>query len=448
VEPWQDPNGGHSQADVLRAAAHSPSMVVRSGHKVGKSMSAAVLALWAFVCFPGARVVLTAPTGRQISEVLWREVTRLYRGARIPIGGQIFKTYAKGLRGPGGKQIIGIAATNNEAFSGVSGAHVFYIVDEASGLREEIFEAIEGNRAAGAWLWMFGNPTRTAGTFFDAFHRNAASYTRFHISSRNTPNARAGRRVVPGLATLEWADERKRVWPLAVYQIRVLGDFPGQGPKAITALSAVEQSNAAWSRALLSDYMNQPLTCGLDVARYGDDLSALAMRRGRFVYPVITCGGRSTVEVAGWAAQHIRAALRPGETRIPGTVKPRVNVDAIGLGAGVADLLDSQHSWMDVRDVNVAVNADDALMFSNLRTQLLFGVNEFLNDGGLLPEDVDLQSEILASEYTFDAQGRIKAEPKEHVKQRTGKSPDRADALALACYEGGGVAVVATRANL
>jgi len=34
--------------------------------------------------------------------------------------------------------------------------------------------------------------------------------------------------------------------------------------------------------------------------------------------------------------------------------------------------------------------------------------------------------------YAFDLRGRIKVEPKEKIKERLRRSPDRADALALA----------------
>ena len=72
--------------------------------------------------------------------------------------------------------------------AGISGPDILFIIDEASGVPEDIFEAIEGNRAAGADVILCSNPTQTSGTFFDAFHSKRDLWHPLTISSEETPN--------------------------------------------------------------------------------------------------------------------------------------------------------------------------------------------------------------------------------------------------------------------
>ena len=438
IEPWDHPTED-SQLKVLRAAGNAKSLAVRSGHKVGKSTTAAILALWAFVCFPGARVILTAPVGRQISEVLWREVSRLYRNAKIPIGGRLYETYAKGLRGPRDAQIIGFSADNPEAFSGVSGRYVFYIVDEASGIDETIFEALEGNRAGGAWLWMFGNPTKTSGAFFDAFHRHRAEYKLFHISSENTPNVLLGYQAIQGMALREWVERRKRVWPANVYAVRVEGNFPDQASNAVIPLKSLTEAQKRWHTVGPVGEMTKPLVLGVDVARMGDDLFAIAPRRGKFMFPIVTTSNVDGPQGAGWVQATARPMLHLGEGIVPGTKKPRAHVDVIGVGTSVYDSLRAPavKEWLDTVPVNVAESSDDDTMYKNLRSQIWFAAREWIIDGGMLPPDEELASELLSATYKFDERGRIVVEPKDDQKDRVGHSPDRGDAVCLSVYEAG-----------
>ena len=69
-----------------------------------------------------------------------------------------------------------------------------------------------------------------------------------------------------------------------------------------------------------------------------------------------------------------------------------------------------------------------------MRTQLWFGINDWLKDGGVLPDDDKLIADVVSANYDFDARGRYRVEKKSEIKRRIGRSPDRADALALAIY--------------
>lgn len=463
VEPWDD-GSGESQADVLRACAAHKLVSTRSGHKVGKSATAAILSLWGYALFDDARVILTAPTYRQVREVLWRDIAKFYKRARVPLGGKISPdSPTTGLRHPAGNQVLGLSTDDPDRFSGISGANVFYIVDEASGVSEAIFDAIHGNRAGGASLWMFGNPTQLAGTFFESHHGNADIYRTFHLDServaRFNTNERGESRI-PGLAWFGWIDERKRAWrpheTHPMYAVRVRGDFPPIGLNTIISLLAWGSARKRWverfgdglaydegglkklHRELARKY---PLVIGFDVARFGDDACVLIARRGPVVFPAVSGSYMDSKEAAAWARHHIRSWMRPGEgTGVPGTHAPTVNVDSIGVGSGVFDEL-ARDRWLNAVSVQTSERADLDAEYHNLRAQLWFNTARWLKEEGCVPPDDELRVELLAPQYKFDESGRLKAEPKDEIKERLGRSPDRGDALVMAVYDGGASAL-------
>lgn len=409
------------QIEIVRAVPKHRRVAVRSGHKVGKSTSAVVIALW-FVClFPRARVVITSASGRQVRSVLWKELRRVYKNARIPIGGTLHLVPDAGLQFDDGREVVGFATDEPEKMAGTSSPNLLYLVDEASGVPEEIFEAIEGNRAGGARLVMFSNPTQTAGTFFEAFHIKSEFWHPIHISSEE---AAAVSPPIPGLATREWIDEKVREWgrESLLYRVRARGDFPLQGDNSVIALIDVEAAKERWDETKPDGVLH----IGVDVARFGDDESVIWPVRGFYAFEPIVAQGQDTVAIAGLVMQVARN-LRKGDE------KPVVKVDVIGVGAGVADQLRQFGSEIVLVEVNVA-SAATVKGYPLLRDQIWFGLGAWLHAGGAIPADSKLDGELLAPKYRFDLQGRQKVESKDEMKKRIRRSPDRADALGLGVF--------------
>lgn len=421
------------QEEILCAAYESPRVAVRSGHKIGKSTSAVALGLWFTsdpVARPGARVVMTSSSARQVRTILWRELRRLYRPVRERIGGELHKVPDAGLVWDDGREILGFSTDEPEKMAGVSGAHVLFIVDEASGVPEEIFEAIEGNRAGGARLVLFSNPTRTSGTFFDAFNSKRQFWRGLKVSSEE---AAAVTPPIPGLATRAWVQEKAEEWgrESPIFQVRCGGNFPEQGECAVIALAAVEAARERHD-ARETD-ANGTLDVGVDVARFGDDETVVALRRGAHAFPLRTIVNGDGPDTAGRVLEAVAKARRGDEP-------VRINVDVIGVGASVFDALwRTAPKGIEVVAVNVAENAtsrgpDGEEKYARLRDQLWFSLRDWLREGGELPDDGKLEAELLAPEYAFDSRGRYVVESKDETKKKLGRSPDRADALALAVY--------------
>jgi len=311
---------------------------------------------------------------------------------------------------------------------GISSPNLLVVVDEASGYDPAIWEPLVGNLAGGGKLVATSNPTEPSGPFFDAFTTKAEFWRRLTFRSDQTPNVLEGRRVIPGLAERDWVEQRKQEWgeQSAAYQVRVLGEFPTQGDNAVIPIGLV---NAAQKR-----YAETPadgrLHLGVDVARFGDDETVIRPRRGDKALEPRVIHGADNVDVAGAALELARALRRPphyGEPEIP-----VVKIDEIGNGSGVVDVL-SRSQEVETIGVNVAESATTEGMH-RLRDQLWFGLRDWLQTGAI-EDDPKLLSELVAPTYGFDVRGRAQVESKDEIKKRLGRSPDRADALALSVYE-------------
>lgn len=406
----------------MRAVANNPRVAVRSSHKTGKSFCASALALWWASEKPNGRVVLTATTNPQIRNILWKEIKRLSYGRGFP---QPAELPGLGMQWPDGREIIGFSTKESERMAGISGSDLLFIVDEASGVTENIFEAIEGNRAGGAHCLLIGNPTRPSGTFYDAFHSKSEFYKTFHVSAYD-----ACTYEIPGLAKEHWIDEKLAEWGehSPMFQVRVMGNFASSHETTVVPLSLVTDAVEGYSHS--PHEPSAPLHLGVDPARFGDDDACIVVRRGRRVVEIVTASNLDNVELAEWVIDTAKRHHRSSEQSAV------CKIDAIGVGSGVVDTLThtAPEALMRVVEVQCSQVAGDEESYHNLRTQLWFGIGEWLKDGGVFPEDDKLSADIVSANYDFDARGRYRVEKKSEIKRRLGRSPDRADALALAIY--------------
>lgn len=423
----------HRQREILRAVAVHPRVAVRSGHKIGKSTTAAITALWFSVTRPRAQVVMTSSSGRQVSQILWRELTLRHQQARFPVGGKLNKRPDSGLQFGDGRQVVGFSTDKPERMAGISGTDLLFIVDEASGVPEEIFEAIEGNRAGGARLLMFGNPTQTVGEFHAAFHSKRDLYMSIHVSSEETPNVTGLGPAIPGLAQPDWIAEKRKEWgpdynnhPL--YQVRVKGEFPSAADNTVIPVALLDIATERWSQEAASSASGD-LELGVDPARYGDDESVIVARRSNVVLGVWAFQKLNGPDLAKEVINIVDRFRHNGE-------RARIKIDPIGVGASPYDSLCAAEyaSKVDVAAVNVSEAATDGEHFPLLRDQLWFGLRTWLAEGGSLPDDPKLSAEISAIRYKIDPRNRQKVESKDELKTRLKRSPDRGDALCLAVF--------------
>lgn len=447
VEPWE------KQIEVIEAIRDHKRVSIRAGHKVSKSNTAAGIALWFYCSFDDAKVVMTSTTDRQVNEILWEELRRMIARAgrcgvcraRDPFGGSrcagcedvrpipeepsvLART---GLKAADFRSITGFTAKEAEGAAGKSGKNLLYIIDESSGVPDAVYEAIRGNSAGGAKIAAFGNPTRCEGWFFRSHTDNKEAWDKvIHISSKDSPNVVQGREVIPGLATREWVLDMAAEWgeDSAVYQVRVEGNYAREDEYAVIPLYLVEQAEELWKDKNLSP--RDRLHVGLDCARFGDDESVAIPRRGNRVIDIHVWRKLDEKELAFHVIQTIRQHRRPREP------KPIVKVDACGtIGIKVVAELAAYQDEIEIVAVNVSERSRLPRQYRLLRDQLWFALRTWLKEGGAIPEDLKLEAELLSPRFSYDEKGRQCVESKDEIRKRLKRSPDRADALALAVWE-------------
>lgn len=411
---------------ILAGVRDHDRIAVRAGRKVSKTTGGAAAAIW--WSMRGGKVMVTAPTGATLDDPFWLELAGLLK--HLPNPPHVPKRPSTPIETPTGGRIVGRQAAKRENLQGPSGADSLYIIEESSGVRREIIEAVEGNVAGGGKILMLGNPTQLAGSFYDAFHKSG--WHQIHISSRESPNVTERRRVIPGLAVPDWIDEveEKHGKGSAFVAIHVDGEFPTSGANSVLPLDLIRAAEARWPETI----GDGDLRIGVDVARSGDDESAIAPVRGKRAEPITTYRdqtgptlGRHVIDVA---THH-----RRGDETVT------VNVDVIGVGASAYDwLVDNAPEWIRTNAINVAEKPTSepgdttTAGYHRLRDQLAFSLREWMEEGGAIPEDDNLRTELVANTYTFTPQGKYRTVSKDALKEALGRSPDRGDALALAVY--------------
>lgn len=445
-EPWRE------QERIARWVATGKKRrgSVKSGHKIGKSTLAAGLALWFPVVYPRGRVILSATAGHQVRNILWPEVMRLYNSARYPLGGYLSPDPTRGWTDlPAGGGVVAANPEKPVGMAGFSAPHQLFVIDEASGYNEKFWEPIFGNMAADAKVLALGNPTETSGTFYDSFGLKSHLWENFTISSVTTPNMVSGRNVIPGMAGRTWLrellddhagiqlsedasyDEILKVVEQATdvanqLNIRVLGRFPTHGDDVVIALSLMESAARRWP----DTEERGDAQIGVDPARFGDDDSTIAPRRGNKLRPIRELKNLDGPQLADKVVESAHELREDRHERIV------VNVDEAGIGASCFDALAAraEDHGLELYGINSASNATDVEAFHNMRSQLHFAFRDWLREGGSLPPNQKLHAECVAPKYKMDSRNRKQVESKDEIKKRIKRSPDRFDAACLAVF--------------
>ena len=411
------------QREVLKALPDHRRVAVKSGNGFDKGYSAAVAVLWFLHCHNPAIVLSTAPTFRQVRHILWRQIRRLYRPVKEQLAGKMLDTRWELAED---RYAMGLSAESADEFQGFHSPNVFIVVDEAEGVSDEIYEAIDAvMTSAEPRLLLIGNPTTTSGAFRRAFYEERHLYHTITISALESPNVQAGKTKVRGLTSAQWVQERKDTWgeENPIYRARVLGEFPDQAEDTLIKLSDVEAAARQEQPDDGHDAIYDEVVLAVDVARFGSDRSVILRRRGNIVENIQVFHDMDTMQLVGW----VNAAIRESNPDY-------VYVDEIGVGAGVVDRL--REEGHGIRGINVARSAHQGGLFANLRAEGYWRLRDLFSSGQInIPSDNQLMGELAAMRYSYDSQGRIQIESKDSMRHRGLPSPDKADALMLAFLE-------------
>ncbi|MCC8180611.1 MAG: hypothetical protein LIP23_06860, partial [Planctomycetes bacterium] len=376
----------------------------------GKSTALAAAALWFVATRPDGLAPCTAPTAHQLQDVLWREMKRLLanmaedeRALFIATADRIQRKDATGM-------IVArtARAENPDALQGFHAPDILFIIDEAAGVNNAVFEVARGALSTpSARVALTGNPTRLNGYFHAAFHAARDSWERLHFSCLDS------RLVAPEFCAemaAEYGEDSD------VYRIRVLGEFPRTGMFNLISLEAVEKAMNTPAPPVPSP--DAPKIIGVDPAWMGQDRSAAVLRQGMSARVLFCIRGADTTRLAELVA-------RKAEECDPDAIF----VDQTGVGAGVTDLL--QRTRYPVTGIAFSQTPLQPERFVNRRAEMWWRVREWLELGPALEANPDLRDDLIAPEYCLTPVGKILLEAKADMRKRGLASPDLGDALAL-----------------
>lgn len=420
---WQ----GNLLKDVGKAKAGlmKRKFSVRAGHGVGKTTIEAWLILWFVLFHRDLKVPVTANSQDQLRDVLWAEIAKWHRQLPPFLKELVEVSSERVLIKSSPNDAFAVARTAREerpeALQGFHAGTLAFFLDEASGIPDIIFEVAGGALSSDdVWMFMFSNPTRLSGYFYRSNYQNRDSWNVYHIPCQHA--VRVSDSYAADVAA-EYGEQTN------VYRIRVLGEFPLEEDNSVISLGLVE---ASIGREI--SHGDAAMVWGLDVARFGDDATALCKRwGGLLIEPTREWKKLDLMQTCGIIAAEYRNT--PIDRR-----PSSINVDVIGLGGGVVDRL--QELGLPVHGINVGeAPATDDGRYMRLRDELWFKAREwFYSRAVCIPKDDALISELVVPKYKIESSGKIKVESKDEMKKRGARSPNRADALCLT-FAGGDMKV-------
>lgn len=423
------------QAKILRSLAVNQMTSVRSGHGVGKSTVEAWAVIWFMITRPFPKIPCTAPTQHQLFDILWAEVSKWLRHNKALSNELIWtkeKLYMKGH--PEEWFAVARTASVPDALQGFHAEDVLYIIDEASGVSDTIFEPVLGSLSTpGARLLMCGNPTQLSGFFYDSHNKNRKSYATFHIDGRNS--SRVSQDFVQTIINMYGENSD-------VFRVRVAGDFPLQEDDIFIQLSLVEKS-------VMTEYRQNGLPTlvhiACDVARFGDNKTAIGYKIDEKAVLHKKRQGQDTMKTADDIIILGEDLVRRYKLTSPIPVK----IDDSGVGGGVTDRLrqikrndPDRFWWLEVYPVQFGKRIKHKYYYDST-TYMMAVVKSLLqpfDEQGrpkpvelILPDDEDLKAQLSCRKYGLTEQSKIKVESKEDMKKRGLPSPDEADCVLLLC---------------
>jgi hypothetical protein len=419
------------QRQVADAVERDRKVAVPSCHEVGKSwLAARIVAWWLAAHRPGeAFAVTTAPTGRQVRAVLWREIRAAHRAGSLLGRTNQTEWWIN-------EQIVAFgqkpADTDPAAFQGIHARYVLVVLDEACGIPESIWTAANSLVAnENGRMLAIGNPD-DPGSYFQKVCQPGSGWTVIPIDALASPNFTD--EAIPDelrgllVSPIYEAEMRAEFGETgATYLSKVRGRFPSDNPDGVVPLSWVRKCQNIDVETYTAAQL-LPVELGVDVGAGGDE-TVIRERRGMVAGRTWRYHTPDSTEASGYVVQAIKE-----------TGATKVKVDVIGVGWGIVGRvkeLKPEHG-ADVIGVNVGQASTEPTRFPKLRDQLWWEVGRKLSQDrawDLSAVDETTVSQLIAPTWKPDSSGRHKVEPKAETKVRLKRSPDDADALLLAYYQ-------------
>lgn len=392
---------------------------ISSGHGIGKGALAGMLVAFIMSTRPYAKGVVTANTGPQLQDKTWAQITRWVKLCKTAHWFEINTSimYRRGYRESWKCSPQTCAEENSEAFAGQHNLNStsFFINDEDSNVPLKIHEVQEGGMTDGEPMWfLFGNPTRRTGFFYDAvFGNNRHRWKGFVFDSEQSPLSNKQQ-------IQEWREDHGE--DSDFFRVRVRG-LP---PNASDAQFIDHQRVLDAQRREVVVLDDEPLVAGCDLAWGGVDKNVIRFRRGRDARSI------PPIEIPGQLSRDPAVLTNRLSEVLTQTYNGKkvamLFLDSAGIAGAIGTRL-RQMGFHNVLEVNFGADSPSPLR-RFMRDHMWAEMKEWLLVGAIDKHprlEVDLQAPGLRQEN----KQRVWLESKEDIKKRGEKSPDHADALCL-----------------
>ena len=312
----------------------------------------------------------------------------------------------------------------DDSYQGIHAAYVLAIGDEAVGLTSELIDSL-GNITSNenSRRLLLCNPTNPASYVGTLFKDQTKSWTFFTISVFDSPNFTGNpdgltQKALDNLVGPSYVEDKKAEYGegSARYKARVLGEFAWD----LSDVLITPEDFAIGIDTEIIPVSDSPVYLGVDIARFGKDLSVIYVNRGGQIRLHKSFDQNSLVELAN---EVHRAALELGASE--------VRYDVQGVGQGFEELL-MQLEPRPYKMIGLAGSASspDRRQWYNARAFWWDSFRKNLRAGkyDLDPGDERLADELIMVEYKFAPSGGLLIESKDDMKKKGRKSPDFADA--------------------
>lgn len=407
---------------------------IMSGRGPGKTTVAAWLMWWLLVCFKDARLPCTAPKKQLLKDNLWGAMVKWGKGdgdnpSTIPLfmqpGSEWFEILGDRIYMKTNPIQEALARTINlsankdtqaETFRGYHAPTMIYIIDEATGVPDPVFQPLEASLTEpNNWIFIISNPTRTSG-YAAGTHLDELSKDQW---IRISWNCEESERVKP-----EFLESQRRKYGVDSdnYRVEVLGKFPKSNPDSYIARTWVEEAMLRKIDPKL--IVGKPRLLGVDVALGGSAYTVVALRQG-FLWERFY---RFKTNDARDLAQIIKQYFREWFANY-------LFLDVAGMGRVIYDDHFKDDRTIQTEQFSAAFSAADKDTYYRLGDEAGMRLRSAFEQGLLqIPNDDILKMELTSRGIVRDAskfQGKIKLESKREMKEKGLPSPDIMDAFTM-----------------
>lgn len=425
-----DENLWSGAREMLSSVFNNRRTAVQGANSMSKDWTAGVAVLaWLFKYPFNSKVICTAPTDKQVKEIMFGEIAKQFQNFRDhspwPVDKNCLTTEKLNL----GPEWVALGMTTKEThgmmgkFHGFKSPHMLVIISEAQAVEAPIFDQIYGLLPTS--ILEIGNPMAPIGRFWEHCTQPRFKYNVIKLNAYDSPNVKAGRVLIPGMATQDFIDDIIQDWGKEhpYYFARVLAEFP---QSSMDCVIPMEWIVVAVDRHLKDDNFlseNDDLKVGaLDVAKGGDETVHQELT-GRIVEFPIATHEPDMSKTVGWAKNLVK------EQKLK-----LYAVDEGGL-AGVASFLEEEN--LPAYKIQFGAIVEDSEDFDNLAARMWWELRKAFESNQIsIPNDRVLIGQLAGRKYEYTSRGKrkIKLESKKDAAGRGVESPDRGDALAMAWW--------------